>query len=92
MDEDAKKAGIMRALETMRENMTKDNDLAVVHFSGHGTVIDGTLYLLPVDVDARDPVGIKTSALSLDQFKEELRYEHERHGWVRISLLHLLTC
>ena len=41
VDEDAKKAGIMRALETMRENITKDtgNDLAVVHFSGHGTVI-----------------------------------------------------
>jgi hypothetical protein len=74
LDKDANKAGIMRALETMRENMAKGggNDLAVVHFSGHGALVDGSLYLLPSDVDARDAVGIKTSALSIDQFRSEL--------------------
>src|SRR5262249_20626624 len=71
LDKDANKAGIMRALDTMRKNMAT-GDLAVVHFSGHGVLVDGSLYLLPSDVDARDPVGIKTSGLSIDQFRSEL--------------------
>jgi WD40 repeat protein len=74
LDKEASKAGIIRALETMRQNMAKGggDDLAVVHFSGHGALVDGTLYLLPADVDARDTVGIKTSGLSIDQFRGEL--------------------
>ncbi len=27
------------------------NDLAVFHFSGHGALVDGKLYLLPYDID-----------------------------------------
>ena len=38
------------------------NDLAVVHFSGHGALVDGKLYLLPYEVDARDNAGIKATA------------------------------
>jgi hypothetical protein len=63
VDKDANKDGIFRALKTMRAGMEAGggNDLAVVHFSGHGALVDGKLYLLPYGVDARDDVGIQAS-------------------------------
>jgi hypothetical protein len=71
---DANKAGILRALKTMRQAMARGTgtDLAVVHFSGHGALVDGKLYLLPYEVDARDAVGIEANGLSLDEFRGEL--------------------
>ncbi len=86
-DKEATKAGIMRALATMRTGMERGsgNDLAVVHFSGHGALIDGKLYLLPYEVDARDAVGIKTGALSADDLKDEL-LELAKHGRVLVLL------
>jgi uncharacterized caspase-like protein len=74
VDQDANRAGILRGLEFLRSGMARGggNDLAVIHFSGHGAVVDGTLYLLPHDTDARDAVGIKTTALSIDAFRGEL--------------------
>jgi hypothetical protein len=41
----------------------------VVHFSGHGAMVDHQLYLLPDEVDARDDAGIKASALSAEDLK-----------------------
>jgi hypothetical protein len=41
--------------------------LAVVHFSGHGAVEDGRLYLLPYEIDARDAVG-----LAMEELRGEL--------------------
>jgi hypothetical protein len=63
LDKDASKSGIMRALAVMRAGMTArgGNDLAVVHFSGHGAMVDHKLYLLPNEVDAHDDAGIKAS-------------------------------
>lgn len=71
---DANKPGIFQALATMEEEMARGsgNDLAVIHFSGHGALIDGKLYLLPVEVDARGAVGIKASAIAVDELKGEL--------------------
>ena len=68
LDKDASRGGILRGLQTLRTAMERGggNDLAVVHFSGHGMMVDGTLYLLPYETDARDAVGIKTTALSID--------------------------
>jgi WD40 repeat protein len=86
LDQDANKAGILRALNTMRIEMSADgNDLAVVHFSGHGAIIDGKLYLLLQDVDARDPVSIKASALPIDDLKSEL-LELAKNGRVLVLL------
>lgn len=87
-DRDATKAGILRALATMRTAMERGgggNDLAVVHFSGHGALVDGKLYLLPYEVDARDTVGLKSSALSLDDLRGEL-LELAKRGRVLILL------
>src|SRR5215831_50062 len=49
-DGEADRAGIFRALGSMKANMAKDpvgQDLAVVFFSGHGALIDERFYLLP---------------------------------------------
>jgi WD40 repeat protein len=87
LDKDATKSGIMRALAVIRAGMAAGggNDLAVVHFSGHGAVVDRKLYLLPDEVDARDDAGIKASALSADDLKGEL-LELARYGRVLVLL------
>jgi WD40 repeat protein len=87
LDKDATRGGVLRGLQTLRSEMEHGggNDLAVVHFSGHGALVDGTLYLLPYDTDARDAVGIKTTALSVDAFKGELT-EIAKHGRVLVLL------
>ena len=76
-DKDANRAGILRALDTIEKAMQKD-DVAVIDFSGHGALIDGKLYLLPYEVDARDAAGIKGSAIAVADLAEELRALGER--------------
>lgn len=61
------------------------DDLAVVHFSGHGVLVDGRLYLLPYGVDARDDVGFQTSGLAIDELRNEL-LELAKHGRVLVLL------
>jgi uncharacterized caspase-like protein len=61
------------------------DDLAVVHFSGHGALIDGKLYLLPYEVNPRDAVGIKGKALLIDELRGELM-ELAKHGRVLVLL------
>jgi uncharacterized caspase-like protein len=87
LDKDATRRGIVRGLQALRVEVERGggNDLAVVHFSGHGALVDGTLYLLPYDTDARDTVGIKTTALSVGAFKGELT-EIAKHGRVLVLL------
>ncbi len=87
LNKDASRGGILRGLQTLRTEMERGggNDLAVVHFSGHGAMVDGTLYLLPYDTDARDAVGIKSTALPIDMLKVELTKLAE-HGRVLVLL------
>lgn len=86
-NEKATKDGIMRALAVMRSGMERGgvSDLAVVHFSGHGALVDGKLYLLPYDVDDRDKVGIKSKGLWIEDLKGELT-ELAKHGRVLVLL------
>jgi uncharacterized caspase-like protein len=87
-DKEATKAGILRGLATLRQNMAAGEpgqDLAVVHFSGHGAMIDDTFYLLPHGVDARDPIGVTASALPITMLRDELRKIGE-HGRVLVFL------
>jgi WD40 repeat protein len=74
-DGEADRAGIFRALGSMKTNMAKDpvgQDLAVVFFSGHGAMIDDRFYLLPYGVDARTPADLKASAISANDFHDEV--------------------
>src|SRR5262249_43017252 len=79
--------GIMEALATMRRHMANGggNDLAVVHFSGHGAMVDRRLYLLPYETDARDDASIKASGLKADELKDEL-LELAKYGRVLVLL------
>jgi len=74
LDQDANKEGILQALQVMRKGMEAGGglDLAVVHFSGHGALISGKLYLLPSNVKALDEVGIKSTAFPADDLRDEL--------------------
>jgi uncharacterized caspase-like protein len=59
----------------MKANMAKDEpgqDLAVILFSGHGAMIDDRFYLLPYGVDARTPADLKASAISANDFHDEV--------------------
>jgi hypothetical protein len=87
LDQDANLAGILRALHMMQAAMAKGegNDLAVIHFSGHGALVGEKLYLLPQNVDPRDDEGYQTTALSIDQLQEELE-KLARHGRVLVLL------
>jgi Caspase domain/WD domain, G-beta repeat len=74
-DAEADRAGIFRALDSMKSNMAKDpmgQDLAVVFFSGHGAMIDDRFYLLPYGVDARTPADLKASAISANDLHDEV--------------------
>jgi WD40 repeat protein len=76
-NEDATRAGMLRALDTLRATMGH-SDLAVVHFAGHGAMVDGELFLLPHEVDARDAVAIRASALNVSDLRSELLKIAER--------------
>ena len=68
--------------------MAKDEtgqDLAVILFSGHGTIIDNRFYLLPYGVDARTEADLKASAISANEFHDEVA-ELAKHGRVLVLL------
>lgn len=74
LDGDATRGGILSALGRMRANMVAGagNDLAVVAFSGHGAMVNDMFYLMTHDADARDPVAIGATALSVQAFQEAI--------------------
>jgi uncharacterized caspase-like protein len=87
-DAAADRSGIFRAFVSMQANMAKDGtgqDLAVVFFSGHGAIIDDQFYLLPYGVDARTPASLKESAISANEFHDEVA-ELAKHGRVLVLL------
>ena len=86
LDRDANKKTILRALKHMRAAMAGNgNDLAVIHFSGHGALVDHKLFLLTYDVDARDDAGIQSDGLSAEELKGEL-FELAQRGRVLVLL------
>lgn len=71
-NEEASKRGIFHALDTLVKDMKQD-DVAVVFFSGHGALVDNELYLLPYEVDVRDNSAIKATAIGISALRLELR-------------------
>jgi hypothetical protein len=74
---EATKAGIYDALATMHAGM-QPGDVAVVHFSGHGALVGGALYLLPHEVDAQTEARVKASSIEIGEFRAELLRLAER--------------
>jgi WD40 repeat protein len=86
-DRTADKAGIFDALAAMDRNMGSGagQDLAVVMFSGHGTMIDGQFYLVPHGADNSTPARLKISAISAADFQSEIT-KLAQHGRVLVLL------
>jgi uncharacterized caspase-like protein len=73
-DRTADKTGIFVALAAMERNMGAGagQDLAVVMFSGHGTMIDGEFYLVPHGADNSTPAHLKATGIPAAQFQSEI--------------------
>jgi hypothetical protein len=86
-DGTADKAGIFDALAAMERNMESGagQDLAVVMFSGHGTMIDGQFYLVPHGVDNSTPARLKVSAIAAAEFQSEIT-KLAKHGRILVLL------
>jgi WD40 repeat protein len=86
-DRTADKAGIFDALAAMERNMGSGagQDLAVVMFSGHGTMIDDKFYLIPHGADNSTPAPLKVSAISAADFQSEIT-KLAQHGRVLVLL------
>jgi Caspase domain/WD domain, G-beta repeat len=86
-DATADKTGIFEALAAMESNMARGagQDLAIVMFSGHGTVIDGQFYLMPYGADDSTPAHLKASAIPAAEFQGEIR-KLAAHGRVLVLL------
>jgi WD40 repeat protein len=86
-DQDATQEVIRRGLATMRTAMAQGEgrDLAVIHFSGHGALLDGEFYLLPHGVKVGDPVALTATALSASALRQQLE-GLAKHGRVLVLL------
>ena len=86
-DRTADKAGIFEALAAMERNLagSAGQDLAVVMFSGHGTMIDNQFYLLPYGADSSTSARLKASAIAATEFKGEI-LKLAQHGRVLVLL------
>jgi WD40 repeat protein len=83
----ADKGGIFEALAAMDRNMTggAGRDLAVVMFSGHGTMIDNQFYLVPYGADSSTMARLKASAIPATEFRSEIE-KLAQHGRVLVLL------
>jgi uncharacterized caspase-like protein len=71
----------------MERNMAAGTggDLAVVMFSGHGTMIDGQFYLVPYGVDDSTPARLRSGAISATEFQRYIS-KLATHGRVLVLL------
>jgi hypothetical protein len=86
-DREADKHGIFDALAAINRNMKSSagQDLAVVMFSGHGTMIDNQFYLVPYGADTSMMEHIKSDAIPAMEFRSEIEKLAE-HGRVLVLL------
>jgi hypothetical protein len=86
-DSEADRGGIFEALAAMDRNMagSAGQDLAVVMFSGHGTMIDNQFYLVPYGADSNTMPHLKASAIPAAEFKSEIE-KLAQHGRVLVLL------
>jgi uncharacterized caspase-like protein len=63
---DLKIAEMRRVLRDFA-NSSRDADVAVVYYAGHGIEVDGTNYLIPVDATLEQDLDVYDEAFSLDR-------------------------
>jgi uncharacterized caspase-like protein len=59
-------AGMRRAVRDFSD-MTRDADVAVVFYAGHGLEVDGANYLIPVDARLERDIDVEDEAIALDR-------------------------
>jgi hypothetical protein len=61
--------GVIEMRRALREfsNTTRNVDIAVIFFAGHGIEIDGVNYLIPVDAKLNSDFDVEDEALSLER-------------------------
>jgi outer membrane protein assembly factor BamB len=86
-DDMASKAGIFNALTAIDHNMEGGvgQDLAVVMFSGHGTVINNQFHLVPYGADSSTPDNLEASAIPATQLQSRI-LKLAQHGRVLVLL------
>jgi Caspase domain/WD domain, G-beta repeat len=86
-DGEASKTGIFDAFESMARNMagSAGQDLAVVMFSGHGTMINNQFYLVPYGVDSSTTARLAATAIPATEFQQQVLRLAE-HGRVLVLL------
>ena len=86
-DGDADKHGIADAFTAIESNMASSTgqDLAVVMFSGHGTMIDNQFYLVPYGADSSTMARLKGDAIPATEFRSEIE-KLAQHGRVLVLL------
>jgi WD40 repeat protein len=86
-DSEADKDKIFDAFAAMDRNMTNSagRDLAVVMFSGHGTMIDNQFYLVPYGADSSTMARLKSSAIPATEIKSEIE-KLAQHGRILVLL------
>ena len=62
-------AGINDTRRALREfiDRTRDADVAVLYFAGHGIEVDGENYLIPVDAVLERDIDVDDETISLDR-------------------------
>jgi DNA-binding beta-propeller fold protein YncE len=86
-DGEADRGGIFEALAALDRNMTNGagQDLAVVMFSGHGTMIDNQFYLVPYGADSSTMTRLEASAIPAREFRSKIE-KLAQHGRVLVLL------
>jgi uncharacterized caspase-like protein len=66
--------GNMDLRRTVREftAITRNADIAVVYYAGHGIEFDGTNYLIPIDAELASDVDVEDETISLDRIMRML--------------------
>jgi WD40 repeat protein len=86
-DEKATDRGVIKALMTLRANMAggQGRDVAVVHISAHGQMVDDEYHLLTYGVDLQDPADLRRRTVPGRELRGHLR-ELAKLGKVAVIL------
>ncbi|MEW4528372.1 caspase family protein [Maioricimonas sp. JC845] len=83
MNDQVSKDTVLAALRTVQKRASSPHDVLVFYMAGHGTVVDGEFYYLPVSItDGRDPEEIRKVGISWTMICEELKDVPCRVVWM----------
>lgn len=87
LNEKATRRGILESLSQMEFKMAggAGADLSVIHFAGHGDLVENAFFLFPHDVDTSSTPSLKATAVSAPDFRNGIA-SIAKHGRVIVFL------